>query len=65
MKSTIALFRDLYNNLPPLFPPETKKKMHHALSHLEGDNSLSLNEIEKTMVIFGYEAWPWNRAYQN
>ena len=64
MQSTIALFKKMYEELPPFFPAEVKRKMNHALTHLEKDNSLSVTEIEDTMIIFGYEAWPWQRAYR-
>ncbi len=64
MKSTVAIFRHLYNRLPPLFPAETANKMKHALEHLESDPSITLHEVEKTMIIFGYEIWPWNQAYR-
>ncbi len=64
MQSTISLFRHLYEKLPPLFPEETKTKIKHALDHLENDPTVSLSEIEDTMVMFGYEVWPWNQAYR-
>lgn len=64
MQSTIQLFRHLYNALPPLFPDDIKQKMAHALTHLEGDQTISLDEIEDTMITFGYEVWPWNQAYR-
>jgi len=64
MKSTIELFRYLYTHLPPLFPKETAAKMKHALEHLESDPSATLEQAEETMIEFGYEAWPWNRAYR-
>ena len=38
--------------------------MAHALSHLENDQTVSLEEIEDTMIKFGYEVWPWNQAYK-
>lgn len=38
--------------------------MEHALSHLEGDQTITLSDIEDTMITFGYEAWPWNQAYR-
>ncbi len=64
MQSTIALFRHLYKNIPPLFPKEMSEKMAHALSHLEKDQTVTLDEIEDTMIAFGYEVWPWNQAYK-
>jgi len=64
MQSTIYLFRYLYEHLPPLFPPDEKEKMKHALEHLETDPTVSLDKVEETMIAFGYLVWPWNRAYQ-
>ncbi len=64
MESTISLFRHLYDHLPPLFPDEVKQKMSHALNHLENDQTITLEEVEDTMIEFGIEAWPWNQAYK-
>ncbi len=64
MESTINLFRHLYDHLPPLLPAEIKAKMGHALNHLENDQTITLTEIEDTMISFGYEVWPWNQAYK-
>ena len=64
MQSTISLFRHLYDHLPPLFPEEVSEKIKHALEHAETDPSVTLGEIEDSMIIFGFEAWPWNQAYK-
>ncbi len=64
MQSTIQLFRHLYNTIPPLFPENTAAKMQHALAHLETDQTITLTEVEDTMIRFGYEVWPWNQAYR-
>ncbi|MBI2444597.1 MAG: hypothetical protein HYV42_05160 [Candidatus Magasanikbacteria bacterium] len=64
MQSTLALFRRLYNTLPPLIPEATKQKMAHAVQHLEADPTVSLAEVEDTMIAFGQEVWPWSQAYR-
>ena len=64
MKSTISLFHHLCKHLPPLFPSETAEKMRHALEHLEKDQTVTLEQIEQTMINFGYELWPWNQAFR-
>ena len=38
--------------------------MAHALDHLEHDQTITLAEVEDTMIFFGYAAWPWNQAYK-
>lgn len=64
MQSTINIFRHFYETLPPLFPVAVKEKIAHALEHLEQDLTVSVTEVEDTMITFGYEAWPWNQAYR-
>lgn len=64
MQSTLELFRHLYSNVPPLFLPEEREKMAHALEHLESDPDVTLDEIEDTMIVFGYTVWPWNQAFK-
>lgn len=64
MQSTIEIFRHLYEHLPPLFPFDIKEKMGHALGHLDHDPEVNLEDIEKTMISFGYEVWPWSQAYK-
>jgi len=64
MKSTIELFHRLYDHLPPLFPQDIADKMCHVIEHLEKDPSVTLEDIEKTMVVFGYEVWPYNEAFR-
>jgi len=64
MQSTIQLFKRLYEQLPPLFPEDIADKMRHVLKHLEQDPSVTLADIEKTMIVFGYEVWPYNEAFR-
>lgn len=64
MQSTLELFRHLYSNVPPLFSQEEKEKMAYALEHLESDPDVMLEEIEDTMIVFGYLVWPWNQAFK-
>jgi len=62
---TIQLFRYFYSNIPPLFPAEEKEKIKNALRELETNQSLTLTQIENTMISFGYVLWPWNQAYKD
>lgn len=64
MESTLNLFRHLYDHLPPLFPEAPKQKMGEALHRLENDPKATLDEVERAMIKFGYEVWPWNQAYK-
>lgn len=64
MKSTLAIFHHLFETLPPLFLKETRIKMEQALWTLENDATANIAQIETAMIKFGYEVWPWNRAYR-
>lgn len=64
MNSTLRLFRQLYENLPPFFPEETAKAMGICLEQLENNSVVSLEVIENEMIKFGYEIWPYNQAWQ-
>lgn len=52
------------STIPPLVPSDLKEKMVQALSRLEDNQTLTLGEIEETMISFGYELWPWNQAFK-
>lgn len=65
MLSTLSLFRHLYVTLPPLFPEDTKQRMGECLARFQRDPDASVGEVEQIMVVFGYEVWPWSRAYHN
>ncbi len=64
MDSTLALFRRLYNNIPPLFPLELKEQMLKTITLFEQDKEVDLRTIEDAMIEYGYVVWPWNQAYK-
>jgi len=59
----MSLFRYFYEKLPPLFPKDKAQKIKISLDKAESNPDLSTFEIEEIMIPFGYEAWPWNKAY--
>lgn len=63
MQSTIKIYKILHKNLPPLFPEATKRKMADVLNKFE-KKPTSLDDLEEAMAEFGYEIWPWNKAYR-
>ena len=64
MQSTLQLFHYFYDNLPPLVPENVVLSMKNELERLENDQTVSLEQIEDSMVKFGYEVWPWNQAFK-
>lgn len=63
MQSTLTLFRQLANNIPPLFPEELKYQIRKDCK-IAQENAVSLKELEDVMVQYGYEVWPWNQAFR-
>lgn len=64
VRYTLAIFRRLFQSLPPLVPRERRDDMKQALEQMEHNMSLSLDELEDTMIVFGKQVWPYRRAYQ-
>lgn len=64
MQSTLQLFHLLFEHLPPLVPQEVVLAMRQEIEKLEADPRASLEQIEESMIRFGYEVWPWNQAYK-
>jgi len=63
MQSTLALFKQLVDNIPPLFPEDLKYQIKKDLKNFQ-ENILSLEDLEKMMIQYGYEIWPWNQAFK-
>ena len=62
---TVQLFQYFYQNIPPLFPPERKEKIKEALVQMQTNQTVTPRQVEDTMILFGYEIWPWNQAYKD
>lgn len=64
MQSTLYIFENLHRNLPPLFPEAIKQKIADALNEIGYEFPANAEELEEVMFGFGYEVWPWNKAYR-
>lgn len=64
MFSTIQLFKQFASHIPPLAPFDVKQRLEHALKHVEEDDTVTLKDVERSMIEFGYELWPYNQAYR-
>lgn len=60
---TIAIFQNITGNLPPFFPSERAEEMTLALKELRENSETNVESVEKIMVKYGYELWPWQRAF--
>lgn len=61
---TLAIFRHLYENLPPLFPAEVAMEIKDSLENFEQAEEVILEDLEKTMIKYGYHVWPYHQAHK-
>ena len=61
---TLAIFEQLYRKLPPLVPQEVASDMGKALEQIRHNHSLTIDELEETMIVFGKAVWPFRKAFQ-
>lgn len=61
---TLAIFRHLYENLPPLFPSDTAQEIRDSLESFEQAEDVVLADLEETMIKFGYHVWPYHQAHK-
>lgn len=64
IKHTLNIFKQLYKQMPPLVPQEIRDDMKSALEQIENNFSLTLNELEDTIIVFGKQVWPYRQAFQ-
>ncbi len=63
MESTIQLFAQLVENLPPLLPDDLVYRIRKELKNIQTEPT-SLESLEEKMIQVGYEIWPWNQAFR-
>lgn len=61
---TIAIFEQVYNSLPPLVPERTKEEMQHALEHLKNDCTITVDDVDDTLIVFGKQIWAYWQAFK-
>ncbi|TAN33769.1 hypothetical protein EPN28_01295 [Patescibacteria group bacterium] len=64
MQSTLFIYKHLCARLPPLFPTEHLESARAEIARLEREKNTGVEDVENSMIKFGYEAWPWNQAYR-
>lgn len=64
VQHTLNIFEKLYRDLPPLVPQEVVRDMEKALEQIRHNHTLTLDELEDTMIIFGKATWPFRQAFQ-
>jgi hypothetical protein len=60
---TLKIFERIYKDLPPLLPDEIRHDMGIAIEQVRHNFSLTIGELEDTMVMFAKRAWPYRQAF--
>ncbi|MGI6315058.1 MAG: hypothetical protein ACOXZY_04135 [Patescibacteria group bacterium] len=63
-KYTIDLFERMCNHLPPLLQKKLLVNQEHVLEQLHNDFTVSIEDIEKTIISIGKKVWPYQKAFQ-
>lgn len=60
---TTMLFERLCRQIPPLVPDGIQKDMSNALEQVQENVSLTIEELEDTVIFFGKQLWPYREAF--
>jgi len=63
VKHTLDIFERMTDHLPPLLPKELVADIMHAREQMQNNHSLSVDDLEDTMIAFGKKIWPFRRAF--
>ncbi|NCO04799.1 MAG: hypothetical protein GW939_01470 [Candidatus Magasanikbacteria bacterium] len=63
VQHTLTIFERLCNSLPPLVPETVVQDIEGAYEQMLHNYSLSLDDLERTMIVFGKQIWPYRRAF--
>lgn len=62
---TLEILRNLIASAPGLFPADRRAAMEQRAEAMAADASVRLPEIEKTVIEFGKEIWPYRKAFDD
>ncbi len=64
MLHTLNIYRHLYKNLPPLFPPDKAEEIRQAIAMFEQPDNFELKNLEKKMIEHGFLVWPYYQTHK-
>jgi len=64
IKHTLDIFEQFTQKIPPLVPDTLKADVKQAFEQMKHNYDLSLEELEKTVVVFGKKLWPYRKAFE-
>lgn len=64
VQHTLDIFARLTREIPPLVPNIIKEDIKQAFEQMSHNYDLSLEELEKTVIVFGKKLWPYRKAFE-
>ncbi len=64
IKHTLDIFSHLVKQMPPLVPEDIKEDAKQAYEQMKSNFDLEVEELEKTIIVFGKKLWPYRRAFE-
>lgn len=63
IQHTRALFERLCQQIPPLVPDQLQHDLSNALEQVQDNVSLTIEELDETVIFFGKKLWPYREAF--
>lgn len=63
VKHTLDIFSYFVKKMPPLVPKNIVVDAKQAYEQMKSNLDLKLEEMEKTIIVFGKKLWPYRRAF--
>ncbi len=60
---TVDLLKQVIDKAPVFFPAHRRKEMEAALAQFRANTSATLANIEKAIIDFGREIWPYRKSF--
>lgn len=64
IEHTQIIFEHLCSDIPPAVPREIREEITQASEQVKNNISLTLEELEDTMIYVGKKLWPYKQAFQ-
>lgn len=65
IQHTLDIFKQTYNNLPPLVAPNLREEMRQKIEAVLGGAKITLEEVEDFMIFYGKKIWPFVQAFED
>lgn len=65
VKHTLTIFESLRDRVPVVVPEELREALHIDILRLRDDHTVTLEEVEQSMINHGKKLWPYIKAFED